>query len=146
MSITGARLLELAEELADTPTLSAFVSTDPTRRRGGTHGVWRTQVAEFAREVRFRHAGIVGHADRDAFERNLRRLELRLRGLPHAVRAPGWFVVVARGDVHYCAPAPFAGESEARWQQGPWLSPLLTPPAAAITSQDRRFLLTPAER
>jgi hypothetical protein len=48
--------------------------------------------------------------------------------------------------VHYCAPAPFAGESEARWQQGPWLSPLLTPPAAAITSQDRRFLLTPAER
>ena len=146
MSITGARLLELAEELADTPTLSAFVSTDPTRRRGGTHGVWRTQVAEFAREVRFRHAGIVAHADRDAFERNLRRLELRLRGLPHAVRAPGWFVVVARGDVHYCAPAPFAGESEARWQQGPWLSPLLTPPAAAITSQDRRFLLTPAER
>ena len=143
MSHTATRLLELAEELADTPTLSAFVSTSEARRRGGTHGVWRTEVAAFTQELRSRCGGTAARGDREIFERNLRRLELRLRGLPHAVRAAGWFVVVARGDVHYCAPVPFAGESEARWQHGPWFSMLFAP--TAIASHDRAFLLTPAQ-
>src|SRR5689334_623122 len=146
MSVTAIRLIELAEELADTPTLSVFVSTDAARRRGGTHGVWQTEVAAFAQNLRGRFLNVAARGDREVFERNLRRLELRLRGLPHALRAPGWFVVVARGDVHYCAPAPFAGDSEARWQQGPWLSPRLAPTPTAIASQDRHFLPTPAER
>ena len=142
MSLTATRLTELAEELAQTPTLSAFVSTSAARYRGGTHGVWRTEVAAFVQEVRRRYGGAVPRGDREIFERNLRRLELRLRGLPYAVRAPGWFVVVARGDVHYCAPVPFAGESEARWQEGLWSSMPFVP--TEIASQDRPFLLTPA--
>jgi hypothetical protein len=143
MSPAATRLIELAEELTDTPTLSAFVSTSAARRRGGTHGVWRSEVAAFAQQLRCRCGDIVARGDREIFERNLRRLELRLRGLPHAVRAPGWFVVIARGDVHYCAPVSFAGESEARWQQGLWFSVHFAP--TAIASQDRAFLLTPAQ-
>jgi hypothetical protein len=142
MSVATIRLIELAEALADTPTLSVFVSTDAARRRGGTHGVWRTEVAAFAQALRCRFADLIPHGDREGFERNLRRLELRLRGLPHAVRAPGWFVVIARGDVHYCAPASFAAESEARWQQGPWLA--LHFGLTAIASHDQPFPLTPA--
>lgn len=144
MSVTATRLIELAEELADTPTLSVFVSTDNARRRGGTHGVWQTEVAAFAQTLRCGSADMVARADREIFERNLRRLELRLRGLPHAVRAPGWFIIVARGDVHYCAPMSYAHESEARWQQGPWLTLLFAP--TVIASHDSPFLLTPAER
>ena len=144
MSLTATRLIELAEELADTPTLSVYVSTDTTRRRGGTHGVWRTEVVALTQTLRCRLTDIVVRGDREVLDRNLRRLELRLRGLPHAARAPGWFVVVARGDVHYCEPVTYAGESEARWQRGPWLSPLVAP--AAIASHDRPFLLTPAVR
>jgi hypothetical protein len=142
MSITATRMIELAEELADTPTLSVFVSTDSTRRRGGTHGVWQTEVTAFTENVRGGFADVVARADREMFERNLRRLELRLRGLPHAVRAAGWFVVVARGDVHYCAPVSFAGKSEARWQHGPWLALLFAP--TAVASHDTPFLPTPA--
>jgi hypothetical protein len=144
MSVTAARLIELTEELAHTPTLSALVSTSAARRHGGTHGAWRTEVTAFTDELRRRYVGIVTRGDREILERNLRRLELRLRGLPHAARADGWFVIVARGDVHYCAPLALAGESEARWQQGPWLSPIFD--TTAITSHDRPFLLTPAER
>ena len=84
----------------------------------------------------------MARGDREVFDRNLRRLELRLRGLPHAMRAAGWLIVVARGDVHYCAPVTHPGETEARWQQGPWLSPVAA--TAAIASQDSPFLLTPA--
>ena len=142
MSVTAIRMIELAEELADTPTLSVFVSTDSTRRRGGTHGVWRTEVTAFIENVRGRFVSVVPRADREMFERNLRRLELRLRGLPHADRAAGWFVVIARGDVHYCAPVSFAGKSEARWQYGPWLALLFAP--TAIASHDTPFLPTPA--
>jgi hypothetical protein len=144
MSVTVTRLIELAEELADTPTLSVFVQTDAARRRGGTHGVWQTEVAAFTQTLRCQFADIRSRAEQEAFERNLRRLELRLRGLPHAVRAPGWFVVVARGDVHYCAPLANPRESEARWQQGPWLSLLFAP--TVIASPDPPFLLTPAKR
>ena len=144
MSVTATRLIELAEELADTPTLSVFVSTDTARRRGGTHGVWRTEVVAFTQVLRGRFIGAVARGDREIFERNLRRLELRLRGLPHAVRAPGWFVIVARGDVHYCAPVSHVGESEARWQLGPWLSLLFAP--TVFASHDSPVLLTPAER
>jgi hypothetical protein len=144
MSVTDTRLIELTEELADTPTLSVYVSTERARRRGGTHGVWRTEVATFVNELRCRFEDVVARGDRTIFERNLRRLELRLRGLPQAVRVPGWFVVIARGDVHYCAPVPFVGSSEARWQHGPWLSLLFTP--TAIASHERPFLLTPAGR
>jgi hypothetical protein len=122
MSVIGSRLIELTEELADTPTLTAFVSTDGARRRGGTHGVWQTEVAAFVLTLRRQIGDWVDRGDREVFERNLRRLELRLRGLPHAARAPGWLVVVARGDVHYCAPVPSSGQSRGRWQQGPWLS------------------------
>jgi len=143
MSVTGTRLIELTEELADTPTLSAYISTERARRRGGTHGVWQSEVAMFVDELRCRFGDIVAR-DRNTFERNLRRLELRLRGLPQAVRAPGWFVIVARGDVHYCAPVPLVGSSEARWQRGPWLA--LPFPPTAIASHERSFLLTPAER
>jgi hypothetical protein len=142
MSVTATRLIELAEELADTPTLSVFVSTDAARRRGGTHGMWRAEVAALTETLRDRLVGAVARGDREIFERNLRRLELRLRGLPHAMRAPGWFIVVARGDVHYCAPVSRAGESEARWHTGPWLSPLVAP--TAIASHDSPFLPTPA--
>lgn len=143
MSVTDTRLIELTEELADTPTLSAFVSTESARRRGGTHGAWRTEVASFVDELRCRYGDVVARGDRDTLERNLRRLELRLRGLPQAVRAAGWFVIVARGDVHYCAPVPFGGSSEARWQHGPWLSLTFNP--TAIASHERPFPLTPAE-
>jgi hypothetical protein len=144
MPVTAPRLIELADELADTLTLSVFVSTDTARRRGGTHGVWQTEVAAFTRTLRCRFIDIVARGDREVFERNLRRLELRLRGLPHVMRAPGWFVVVARGDVHYCAPVSHPGESQARWQQGPWLSPLYSP--TAFASHGSPFLLTPAGR
>jgi len=143
MSVIDTRLMELAEELADTPTLSAFVSTDVARRRGGTHGVWQTEVAEFVGNLRLRYEADVPPEERKALERNLRRLELRLRGLPYAVRAAGWFVVVARGDVHYCTPVAIGGFSEARWQQGPWFCPLVA--TTAFASHDRRFPLTPAE-
>jgi hypothetical protein len=143
MAVIGTRLMELAEELADTPTLSAYVSTNAARRRGATHGVWQIEVAEFTRELRLRYGDVIERTTRDAFERNLRRLELRLRGLPHALRAPGWFIVVARGDVHYCAPMSHAAASEARWQRGPWLSLLFSPTVNA--SQVSPFLLTPAE-
>ncbi len=139
MSVTANRLIELAEELGDTPTLSVFVSTSAARRRGGTHGVWCTEVAEFTCELRRRYGDVVSRSDREIFERNLRRLELRLRGLPHAMRAAGWFVVVARGDVHYCVPVSFSGESEAHWQLGPWVSPLLAPTAIASHSRALPF-------
>lgn len=143
MSVTATRLIELTEELAETPALSVYVSTERARRRGGTHGVWRTEVAMLVNELRCRFSGVVERRDRDILERNLRRLELRLRGLPQAVRAPGWFVIVARGDVHYCAPVAFAGESEARWQQGPWWPAYFAP--TAIASHNWPFPLTPAE-
>jgi hypothetical protein len=144
MSVTDTRLIELTEELADTPTLSVYISTERARRRGEAHGVWLGEVAMFVNELRCRFGDIVARGDRTTFERNLRRLELRLRGLPQAVRAPGWFVIVARGDVHYCAPVSFVGSSEARWQHGPWMSLLFTP--RAIASHERPFLLTPAGR
>ena len=142
MSLTATRLIELAEELADTPTLSVYVSTDTARRRGATHGAWRAEVVALTQTLRGRLIDIVARSDREVFDRNLRRLELRLRGLPHAMRAAGWLIVVARGDVHYCAPVTHAGETDARWQQGPWLSPVAA--TAAIASQDSPFLLTPA--
>ena len=142
MPIAATRLIELAEVLADTPTLSVFVSTNAARRRGGTHGVWQTEVAALTQALRCRFIDIVERGDREMFERNLRRLELRLRGLPHAARAPGWFVVVARGDVHYCAPASFPGESDARWQNGPWVSLVFAP--TAFASHTTAFPLTPA--
>ena len=146
MSLTATRLIELAEELADTPTLSVLLSTETARRRGGTHGVWRAEVAAFTETLRGRFTEIMVRSERELFERNLRRLDLRLRGLPHAVRAPGWFVVVARGDVHCCAPVSHAGESDARWQQGLWASPLLAPNPTAIASHRTPFVLTPVER
>jgi hypothetical protein len=140
MSVTVTRMIELAEALVDTPTLSVFISTESTRRRGGTHGVWCTEVTAFAESVRGRFAGGLARADREVFERNLRRLALRLRGLPHAVRAAGWLVIVARGDVHYCAPVSFAGKSEAHWQHGPWLTLLFAP--TAIASHAAPFMPT----
>jgi len=119
MSPNVNRLFELVEELADTPTLSAYLCTDGARRRGGTHGVWVLEVECFVRELRQRYSSVTTRANRDIFERNLRRLELRLRGLPQAMRARAWLVIVARGDVHYCAPVPFDGPSEGHWQRGP---------------------------
>jgi hypothetical protein len=122
MSATSTRLLELIDELAETPTLSAYVSTDRVRLRGGTHAAWQVEVARFVSELRDRYAHAATRPDRDLLERNLRRLELRLRGLPHAVRASGWLVIVARGDIHYCEPLSARGGSEGRWQHGPWFA------------------------
>ena len=141
MSPTSARLAELVDELAHTPTLSAYVSTEPARRRGGTHAVWRIEVASFVQELRARYTNAVTKAEQDALDRNLRRLELRLRGLPHAARASGWLVIVARGDVHYCAPLPARGSSEGRWQYGPWLAPGAP---TAIASHMQSFMPTAA--
>jgi len=122
MSATIVRQLELVDELADTPTLSAYVSTDHARLHGGTHAAWQVEIAGFVSELRDRYARAVARPDRDLLERNLRRLELRLRGLPHAVRASGWLVIVARGDIHYCEPLFTGGRSEGRWQHGPWFA------------------------
>ncbi|HWJ13282.1 MAG TPA: hypothetical protein VNS10_06020 [Gemmatimonadaceae bacterium] len=122
MSAMIARQLELIDELADTPTLSAYLSTDHVRLHGGTHAAWRVEVAGFVSELRDHYAHAVARPDRDLLERNLRRLELRLRGLPHAVRASGWLVIVARGDIHYCEPLSTRGRSEGRWQHGPWFA------------------------
>lgn len=122
----SARLTELVEELAHTPTLSAYVSTERARRNGGTHAVWQIEVASFIEGLRTRYGSALVKSEYDVFERNLRRLELRLRGLPHAMRASVWLVIVARGDVHYCAPLPppvtlsACGSSDGRWQHGPW--------------------------
>jgi hypothetical protein len=113
----------LVEELAHTPTLSAYVSTERAQRQGGTHAVWRLEVASFVQELRSHYMNVVAKPEHDVLERNLRRLEFRLRGLPHAARAAGWLVIVARGDVHYCAPLPARGCSEGRWQYGPWVAP-----------------------
>jgi hypothetical protein len=124
MAVTEIRLFELAEELADTPTLSVFVRTSTACIRSGTSDVWRTEVASLTQSIRCRLLDVVTRGEREMFERNLRRLELRLRGLPHVASAAGWFVVVARGDVHYCAPVDFAGPSDGRWQPGPWLAPV----------------------
>lgn len=142
MSPTSTRLTELVEELADTLTLSAYISTEYARLRGGTHAVWQTEVADFVTALRTRYANAVAKSEHGLLERNLRRLELRLRGLPHAVRASGWLVIVARGDVHYCAPLPSRGSSEGRWQYGPWLAPGAP---TAITPHSRRFAPTGAE-
>lgn len=125
MSPTSARLTELVEELAGTPTLSVYVSTERAQRHGGTHAVWQIEVASFVQDLRTRYTNAVAKSELDALERNLRRLELRLRGLPHASRASGWLVIIARGDVHYCAPLtiPARGVSDGRWQYGPWIAP-----------------------
>lgn len=142
MSPTSVRLTELVEELAETPTLSAYVSTEPARLRGGTHAVWRAEVARFVNDLRTRYIDAMAKADHDVFERNLRRLEFRLRGLPHAVRASAWLVIVARGDVHYCSPLPSRGGSEGRWQYGPWLAP---GSPTAIASHAPQLMPTAAE-
>jgi len=92
MSLTATRLIELAEELADTPTLSVYVSTETARRRGATHGAWRADVVALTQTLRDRLIDSVARGDREVFDRNFRRLELRLRGLPHAMRAAGWFI------------------------------------------------------
>ena len=131
-------MTELVEELAETLTLSAYISTEYARLRGGTHAVWQTEVADFVTALRTRYANAVAKSEHGLLERNLRRLELRLRGLPHAVRASGWLVIVARGDVHYCAPLPSRGSSEGRWQYGPWLAPELRRPLHRIRDASRR--------
>lgn len=86
--------------------------------------MWRTQVNELIERIRERYADLP-RAERDLLERNLRRLEIRLRGLVHAAKAPAWMVCVARGDVHWSTPLPNRVTTEFAWRQGIWLAPYL---------------------
>ena len=117
-------LAEAVERLRETPTLSCYVDTTGLPHGPRGQRVWRAQVNELVDRVRERY-GDLPRADRDLLERNLRRLELRLRGLVHAAKAPAWMVCVARGDVHWSAPLPVRVSTDFAWRQGIWITPYL---------------------
>ena len=117
-------LAEAVEELRETPTLSCYVDTSGLPRGPRGQRVWRASVTELIERIRERYADLA-RADRELLERNLRRLELRLRGLVHAAKAPAWMVCVARGDVHWSAPLPNRIETDFAWRTGVWLAPYL---------------------
>src|SRR5512146_1897661 len=119
---TRADLAEAVEDLRDTATLSCYVDTSALPR--GTRGqrFWRAQVTSLVERIRERYADLP-RAERDLLDRNLRRLELRLRGLVHAAKAPAWMVCVARGDVHWSAPLPSRVMTDFAWRTGIWLTP-----------------------
>lgn len=121
---TRADLAEAVEDLRDTATLSCYVDTSALPRGGRGQRFWRAQVSSLVEQIRERYADLP-RAERELLERNLRRLELRLRGLVHAAKAPSWVVCVARGDVHWSAPLPVRVDTDFAWRQGVWLTPYL---------------------
>ena len=117
-------LAEAVERLREIPTLSCYVETSGLPHGPRGQRVWRAQVHELVDRIRERYADLP-RADRDLLERNLRRLEIRLRGLVHAAKAPAWMVCVARGDVHWSTPLPIRVTTDFAWRQGIWLAPYL---------------------
>lgn len=106
--------------------------------------MWRAQVNELIERIRERY-GDLPRAERDLIDRNVRRLELRLRGLVHAAKAPAWMVCVARGDVHWSAPLPNRVTTEFAWRQGIWLDPYVPILQASAPSPMRDLVLRTAE-
>ena len=117
-------LAEAVEDLRETPTLSCYVDTSGLPHGPRGQRLWRAMVTDLIERIRERYADLP-RADRDLLERNLRRLELRLRGLVHAAKAPAWMVCVARGDVHWSAPLPNRIATDFAWRPGIWLTPYL---------------------
>ena len=115
-------LAEAVEVLRATPTLSCYVDTSGLPHGPRGQRVWRAHVTELVDRIRERYADLP-RAERELLDRNLRRLELRLRGLVHAAKAPAWMVCVARGDVHWSAPLPSRVMTDFAWRTGIWLTP-----------------------
>ena len=137
-------LAEAVEALRETPTLTCYVDTS-----GVTHGprgqrMWRALVTELVERIRERYADLP-RAERDLIDRNVRRLELRLRGLVHAAKAPAWMVCVARGDVHWSTPLPNRMSTEFVWRQGIWLEPYVPLLQASAPSPMRDLVLRAVE-
>lgn len=137
-------LAEAVEALRETPTLTCYVDTS-----GAAHGprgqrMWRAQVSEILERIRERYADLP-RAERDMIDRNVRRLELRLRGLVHSAKAPAWMVCVARGDVHWSAPLPNRVTSEFAWRQGIWLDPCVPILQASAPGPMRDLVLRAVE-
>lgn len=139
-----AGLAEAVEDLRETPTLSCYVDTSGLPHGSRASRVWRDQVNELIERIRERYADLP-RAERDLIERNLRRLELRLRGLVHAAKAPSWMVCVARGDVHWSSPLPARVSTDFAWRQGIWLTPYLPILQATAPSPTRDRVLHAVE-
>jgi hypothetical protein len=137
-------LAEAVEELRETPTLSCYVDTSGLPHGPRGQRMWRGQVNEVIERIRERYADLP-RAERDLIDRNVRRLELRLRGLVHAAKAPAWMICVARGDVHWSAPLPNRVTTEFAWRQGIWLDPYVPILQASAPSPLRDLVLRTVE-
>ncbi|HVX39402.1 MAG TPA: hypothetical protein VHB25_07490 [Gemmatimonadaceae bacterium] len=120
MLLTRKQLSELVGELAEMPTLTVYIdgaAEDPAKRTQ-----WRIAVRDEIDRLRD-SLGEIPRAERDAFDRAVKRLESRLRSIRGALRAPGWMIVIAGGDVHYSSALPARVATEAHWRHGPWVGP-----------------------
>lgn len=118
--MTRKQLGELVSELAGTPTLTVYIdgaAEDPAKREQ-----WRIAVRDEIDRLRG-ELGDLPRAERDAFDRAVKRLESRLRSIRGALRSPGWMIVIASGDVHYSSGLPARVATEAHWRDGPWVGP-----------------------
>jgi len=83
--VTDGELTELASRLGSTPTLTAYVDT--TGGDGKLRSDWHADVHSGMTELRRSLHG-ASRAEQGAFDRSATRLEMRLRGLHDAARAP----------------------------------------------------------
>jgi hypothetical protein len=137
-------LAEAVEDLRETPTLTCYVDTSGLPHGPRGQRMWRAQVSEIVERIRERYADLP-RVERDLIDRNVRRLELRLRGLVHAAKAPGWIVCVARGDVHWSAPLPTRVTTDFTWRQGIWLDPYVPLIQASAPGPMRDLVLRTVE-
>ncbi len=134
MLLNRVQLGELADHLRQTPTLSAYIDTssdDPAAR-----AAWLTEARNAIDGLREKLVSRP-HAEQLAFDRAASRLEMRLRGLRNAHRAPSWMLIVADGDVHHFGALPTRLKTELHWQLGPRLGPY-----AQLLKQERPVIVT----
>jgi hypothetical protein len=137
-------LAEAVEALRETATLTCYVDTSSLTHGPRGQRLWRAQVTELGDSIRERYADLP-RVERDLIERNVRRLELRLRGLVHASKAPAWMVCVARGNVHWSTPLPNRLMTDFAWRHGVWLEPYVPILQASAPSPMRDLVLRAVE-